>query len=120
MEYPVQKKPWMIGTNRIEPSVVDVSPIRSIISSAEAEADFGARVTPMDSFGRLTRHIALLVGKIVIYLTSFMTVKQRLFNEAILHGLRKITDGLETHVQQNAFLKNNIENLRSEQLEIKR
>ena len=119
MEYPVQKKPWMIDTNRIEPSIVDVSSIRSIISSAEAEADFGARVTPMDSFGRLIRHIALLVGKIVIYLTSFMTVKQRLFNEAILHGLRKITDALETLDQQNAFLRSTVENLKSEQTEIK-
>jgi len=49
-EYRVWKKPEMKTISPREPSIVDISAIRSIISSAETQADFGAQVTPMTFF----------------------------------------------------------------------
>ncbi len=107
----------------LEATRLDTSYIRSIISSAESQADAGAEVTPMLEFKGLTRRLALFVGKKVVYLASFITHKQRNFNRRILNALRAITDGLEeARVEQteiNAGIEKSLETIRNEQVEAK-
>ena len=73
----------------------NISTIRSIISSADTYADAGATVTPMLQFHGLTRKAALFAGKIIVYMASFITEKQRSFNKAIISALRGTADSIE-------------------------
>lgn len=81
---------------------VDLSPIRAAISSAAAHADAGARVTPMERIPAPFRWLAVLAGKVVVFLTSFITARQRGFNAETLNSLRLITDTLESEHRQVA------------------
>jgi O-antigen chain-terminating methyltransferase len=78
-----------------EKSVIDTSAIRSIIRKAEARANIGEEVTPMLQFRGLTQKIARLAGKAVIYLSSFITDKQRSFNRDMIHAMEAVTDSLD-------------------------
>jgi len=125
-EYRVRKKPEVATVSPREPSLVGVSGIHSMITFAEAQADVGAEVTAMTSFRGFTRQIALWVGKIVIYLSSFITVKQRQFNATILQILRRISDDIELTEKQNILwrdeqieIRSAIEDIRSEQTALK-
>ena len=73
----------------------NVLTVRSFLSSAEREADVGTQLPPMERFPGLIRWIAILAGKVVLYLSSFITKKQRNFNWASIQALKAITDSLE-------------------------
>lgn len=68
---------------------------RSFIALAELNSDAGASVTPMEEFNGITRKFALIIGKVVVYLVSFITDKQRKFNKGIILALRAIADGMD-------------------------
>lgn len=97
----------------------DISTVRSTIRSAEAQADVGETVSPMHQFPTPIRWMALLVGKMVVYLSSFMTDKQRVFNRTVLHVLREITDGLESLKLQLESVKLQNGSVEGEQASIK-
>jgi hypothetical protein len=59
----IQNKKEPVKASASEEPTVDVSAIRSILSSAEARADVGTEVTPMYQFRGVTRKIALSAGK---------------------------------------------------------
>lgn len=69
--------------------------IRSFIAQAEVNSDAGASVTPMEQFNGITRKVALFIGKLVVYLVSFITDKQRKCNKGIILALRTIADGID-------------------------
>jgi O-antigen chain-terminating methyltransferase len=110
-----------------EEPVIDTSAIRSIIKTAEDRADIGAEVTPMLQFRGLTQKVARLAGKAVIYLSSFITDKQRSFNRDVIHAMRAVTDSLD-HVgnkivteEQNEItrLRGEVNSLRNLQADVK-
>jgi hypothetical protein len=74
---------------------VDFSAIRSSISAAGAHAEVGTEVTPMLHFPAPIRGVAQLIGRIVLYLSSFITFKQRNFNRAVITAMRTIADSME-------------------------
>jgi hypothetical protein len=84
-----------------------------MIISAETRADVGAQVCPMISFRGFTRQIALLVGKVVVYLSSFITAQQREFNAAVIQIFRKIADDIELIDNRDTFTRNSIQNLKA-------
>jgi 2-polyprenyl-3-methyl-5-hydroxy-6-metoxy-1,4-benzoquinol methylase len=105
---------------------VNMSSIRSSITLAEAQADVGTEVTPMLQFRGIVRRMALLAGRVVLFLSSFITFKQRIFNGAAVASLRNIADGLETlngelvRLQpQTGEALNQIESLRHGQTEVR-
>lgn len=98
---------------------LDISTIQSTISSAEVQSDIGAQVSPMLQFGALTRQIALFVGKIVVYLSKFMTDKQRGFNEAIIDVLRRMTDDLGSLKRENVWIEKELTAVKSTMMEFK-
>lgn len=75
--------------------IIDAPELRSSITSAEVHAEVGVEVSPMLHFHGFTRKLALFAGRIVLYLSSFITDKQRSFNRTIIHILKMITDALE-------------------------
>lgn len=91
-----------------ERALSDLSSIRSAIGVAEENANIGSEVSPMLQFKGLLRKAALLVGKAVVFLSSFMTFKQRNFNNAVIFGLRSIADFLDRDLE-------NIKQLQREQ-----
>lgn len=98
-----------------EGPVIDTSAIRSIIRTAEDRADIGTSVTPMTKFRGLTQKAARLAGKAVLYLSSFITDKQRSFNRDMIHAMRAVTDSLD-HVGSKIVIEgqNEITHLRGE------
>ena len=76
-------------------SSVSFNNIRSLIANAQANADAGATVTPMERFSGPKQKLALFVGNIIVYLASFITDKQRRFNYLIINSLQAITDNLD-------------------------
>jgi O-antigen chain-terminating methyltransferase len=103
----IQNKKEPVKASASEEPTVDVSAIRSILSSAEARADVGTEVTPMYQFRGVTRKIALSAGKFIVYLASFITDKQRSFNNTVIHALRTITDNLDRVVNKIVTEKHN-------------
>jgi SAM-dependent methyltransferase len=82
----------------------DFPELHRIISAAEAHADAGAEVSPMTQFGGLTRQAAMIAGKVVVYLASFITDKQRSYNREVVRALRSVVDaiaGLQKQSSQN-------------------
>ncbi|ABQ27954.1 hypothetical protein [Geotalea uraniireducens] len=92
--------------------------VRAIIMSAEAKANAGAEVTPMLQFCRPIRKLAVLVGKIVVYLASFITDQQRSFNKETTRALRALTDGLvvlnNERAKEFSLMREEIRQLREE------
>lgn len=93
--------------------------IRTFISLAEHNSDAGACVTPMEQFNGITRKLALFIGKLVVYLVSFITDKQRKCNKGIILALRTIADGMESlhsvsvsSAQELTMLRQEIEQLK--------
>jgi O-antigen chain-terminating methyltransferase len=70
--------------------------IRSIISETRMYADVGSEVTPMAEFKGVFRSIAVLVGRMVLYLSSFIIARQRVFNNLAIRSLFAITDVVES------------------------
>ena len=68
--------------------------MNSTLGIADQNAAVGTRVSPMLHFPRALRWAARLVGRIVNYLGTVITVPQRHFNQAILHAVRIILDGI--------------------------
>lgn len=77
----------------------NASVLRDMITAAAVQADAGAEVTPMLQIPAPFRKLALLVGKVVVTLSSFITVKQRNFNAIILHVLRGMVDSVERAIK---------------------
>ena len=78
-----------------ESAIVEISTIRSSLSSAKAYADVGEEVPPMLNFRGIIRKIAILVARIITYLSSFITYKQRAYNEYIIDTLKIISNVIE-------------------------
>jgi len=99
-----------IGRNRPETPLADVtdfdaSGIRAAVTAAEAQADIGTEVPPMQRIPAPLRRLARLSGKIIIRLAGFITVRQRSFNRHVLNVLRIMTDAVEqaSHIQKQAM-----------------
>src|SRR5512139_3860799 len=73
----------------------DVAELRTAIENAGAHADVGVDVSPMEQFPAVLRPLARMVGKTVIYLSSFVIDRQRSFNRAVRQVLVMMTDRLE-------------------------
>lgn len=113
-----------------EKAFIDSSEIRSIISSAESSADIGLKAPMMLQFKGLTRRLAVFVGKKILYLSTFITTKQRYFNTSVIHALKTITDNLsrlgndiflrvKNETDDNIeYLKNDINSINTRQTEI--
>ena len=99
---------------RHEKTFIDASEIRTIISSAESNADIGLRTPKMLQFRGLTRRLALFTGKKILYLSTFITTKQRYFNTSVIHALKTITDNL-SRLGNDIFLR--IKNETDEKIE---
>ncbi len=78
-----------------ESAIVEISTIRSSLSSAKAYADVGEEVPPMLNFRGIIRKIAILVARIITYLSSFITYKQRAYNEYIIDTLKIVSNVIE-------------------------
>ncbi len=89
---------------RHEKAFIDASEIMTIISSAESIADISLMTPKMLQFSGLTRRLAVFTGKKILYLSTFITAKQRSFNITIIHALRTITDTL-TRLGNDIFLR---------------
>ena len=76
------KQPWNIK-------------LKERIASAETNANAGEEVTPMEQFSGLSRKAAVAIGKAVIYLSSFITFKQRNFNNECVVSMKLIARQLE-------------------------
>jgi hypothetical protein len=72
----------------------NVLAVRSNLAVAEARADIGSHVTPMRRFYGPLRWLALIAGRVVVYLSSFLTDRQRVYNRSIINALNALTDGL--------------------------
>jgi len=101
--------------------------LRSLILSAEAHADVGTDIPPMLRFHGLMRRLAIMAGRTILYLSSFMTEKQRAFNTSVIGALKVLTDGFERlKIDESHLLlrdlklradgcRGELENLRNEQ-----
>lgn len=78
---------------KMETVGIDTSMIRAIISSAEASADIG-RAPSMLRFRGLTRKLAVFVAENIVYLSGFITNKQRNFNVTTINALKTLTENL--------------------------
>ena len=93
--------------------------IKSIIASAEIYSDVGVQIPPMVRFHGITRRLAILAGKIVLYVSTFITEKQRNFNRTVISSLRVMAESIErinTQVMRNIErrVKSETESLRNE------
>ena len=68
--------------------------LRDALSAAEPLALVGPSLDGFSRFGRVKRALARLVGRTILYLTSFITSRQERFNTAILQSFHALTDGL--------------------------
>lgn len=93
--------------------------LRAAIFQAELVADAGAAVTPMEQFRGITRIIALFIGKIVVYLASFITDRQRKFNKTITSALGTIADGMDGLGKGNLAMQEELRLLRNEVEQLK-
>ncbi len=82
------------GDDRVPPAGA-AGEIRSHIDAAETTADAGADVTPMERFRGPSRWAALLAGKLIIVLASFITDRQRAFNRHVISALRSTVQEIE-------------------------
>jgi len=89
-------------------SNTEILQIRSILSSIEARADVG-QLTSMVKFRRVLRPLAILVGKTVVYLSSFITDRQTSFNKTIIQILYLLINSLEKTLR--SFQKEMIERM---------
>jgi hypothetical protein len=87
--------------------------IRAAIAEASHNADAGERVTPMAEFSGPKRWLALRVGRMIVYLLSFITVRQRLFNAAVLDALTLQAEALEDQERRIAELRAELARLRA-------
>lgn len=87
---------------------------RSFIALAELNSDAGASVTPMEEFTGITRKLALFIGKLVVYLVSFITDKQRKCNKGIILALRTIADGMDGLNKGSDATLREVKNLKEE------
>ena len=74
---------------------IDTSKLRSFISVVEQNVNVGAEVTPMEQFSGISRRVALSIGKIIVYLASFITFKQRNFNQGVVEALKATATGFD-------------------------
>ena len=81
-----------------------IAPIRAAIAEASRNANAG-ELTPMEEFHGPKRTLALLAGRMIVYLLSFITVRQRLYNAEVLSALRLQTDALETLAREQEALR---------------
>ena len=88
--------------------------VRFFIAQAKLNSDAGASVSPMDQFNGITRKLALFIGKMVVYLVSFITDKQRIFNMEIILALRAIADGMDGLHKGNVSASQEMKMLREE------
>jgi len=105
-EHSFREKPNFESLPQEGNPMLDISSLRSTLSFAEGHTDVGTQVTPMVHFRRPIRQIAQWIGKIVIYLSSFITVKQREFNVAVIRALDRVIEGLEVLDTQNTLRRN--------------
>jgi 2-polyprenyl-3-methyl-5-hydroxy-6-metoxy-1,4-benzoquinol methylase len=77
----------------------NMSRLQTLIEEARSNADAGAEVTPMLRFNGLSRMIALYAGKIIIYLASFITGKQRVFNARISEAVYLLAELVEKKIK---------------------
>ncbi|GAB4332633.1 MAG: hypothetical protein Kow0089_00630 [Desulfobulbaceae bacterium] len=88
--------------------------LRETLQVAELNVNAGAQVTSMLHHRGLVRRVALLVGRITIYLGRVITIPQRNFNNSILHALRITLDGIRDMNRNTARLEQVVARLESE------
>jgi hypothetical protein len=88
-----------------EMSAADLSSVRSAVASAETNADIGSGVTPMLRFSGLVRKLALLAGKAVLFISSFITDRQREFNKSVVLALKGIVGSLDSQAARQSELQ---------------
>lgn len=79
----------------ISESKTDTGPfeqIKNSIDQANEKVNVGEKIPPMVRFPGPVRKIALLAGRIVRFLSAFITEEQRAFNNAVVHSLRLLSE----------------------------
>lgn len=99
-------------------SMLDTSDVWAAIGHAEDEVDVGAEVTDMLHFSNpYIRRVAVLAGKVIVYLARFITAKQRRFNSYVIYALRAIATNLDNldkeHVAFQESIKSEMENMKT-------
>lgn len=91
----------------------EVTEFQHLIVHAEGEIDVGSQVTQMEHFrSRIIRYFAVLTGKIIIYLSRFITARQRRYNRHVVDALKKVL-----HIYKK--LINTIDSIKNAQVETK-
>lgn len=89
-------KPKVGISSQSDAGRLDTSAIWAAIGHAEDEVDVGAEVTEMMHFSNpYVRKLAVLAGKVIVYIARFITAKQRRFNSYVVYALREMTFDLE-------------------------
>jgi hypothetical protein len=68
----------------------------------EQHADIGAGVPELPRFRGPLRFVARLLARVVLYLSRFLTSRQREYNYAVLHALRNFHRGLSRLEEEQA------------------
>lgn len=82
---------------------IDWPQLHAGLHAAERYAQVGTFVPNWPRFGRVRRSLARCVARVLLYLSDFITTRQREFNNAVLQSLRALSDGLP-HVE-NRFVE---------------
>jgi O-antigen chain-terminating methyltransferase len=82
---------------------IDWPRLHAGLHAAERYAQVGTFVPNWPRFGRVRRSLARCVARVLLYLSDFITTRQREFNNAVLQSLRALSDGLP-HVE-NRFVE---------------
>ncbi len=78
---------------------------------AELNVNAGAEVTSMLHYRGIMKRIALLFGKVTIFLGRVITIPQRNFNSSILHSQRIMLDGIRDMNRNTAILERQMEQI---------
>lgn len=91
---------------------MDIQMIRARLAIAQKQADVGLKIPPMAQFPRLMRPIALAAGRLVAYLSSFITEDQRKFNHCITGVLKEMADCVEAAKKNQAKIEKDMQRLK--------
>lgn len=97
----------------------DIQMIRNSLAIIRKQVDVGLRIPPMAQFPRLIRPIALAAGRLVAYLSSFITEDQRKFNYYITGVLKEMADCVEATRKDQAKIEKDMQRLKEMLEELK-
>jgi SAM-dependent methyltransferase len=75
-------------------ATIDWSRLRGSLGTAEQYAQIGTFLPGWPRFGRVKRRVARLTARMVLYVSDFLTNRQRAFNNAVLQALNFLGESL--------------------------